>query len=291
MTTKNLILKIQKANKLADVLNVAHLKKEYRTAVKLLHPDLCGENLDEAVKALIKLNQLKEAFFNGTVLEDDSGTFRVTNKTVVFNNPGSLLKTSYNNYQTLKNLRSKAALHFQKYLPEVMVLDRKLEVYLRERAIPISGLELPQKHVNWILSRLLEVVSWLSQEGYVHGGIHPESVLVAPETHGIILPSFYHFTQKNRRLKSISGKYQHWYPKVVFDEKRAISLIDIELCKRTAAYLLGDKSGIGIKLKKTHHPAFINFLLKKHDDAYECFHEYRTMLSKNFEKKFCVLDL
>ena len=291
MTTKNLILNIQRAKKLSDVLNVSHLKKEYRLVVKLLHPDLCSHNLNEAVEALIKLNQLKEAFFQGALLNDDAGIFRATDKMLFFSGKKSWLQRSYNNYFVLKNIRIRAALHFHQYLPETMNLEGDLKVYLTKRAIPISGLELPQKHVNWILSRLLEVVAWLSQEGYVHAGIHPESILVVPETHGIVLTSFYHLTQKNQRLKSISATYQHWYPEEVFWKKQAIPLIDIELCKRTAAYLLGDKSGIGVSLKKTHHIAFINFLLKRHTNAYHCYDEYRSLLDENFEKKFWPLEI
>ena len=131
----------------------------------------------------------------------------------------------------------------------------------------------------------------MAQEGYVHCGINPESVFIVPETHGIIITSFYHLSLDDGRLRTISAKYQNWYPTEIFKEKRAKSIIDLELCKRTAAYLLGDKSGLGIKLKKTHNKDFINFLLNSHSNAFECYQAYRKMLKRNFEEKYHHLSL
>jgi hypothetical protein len=67
--------------------------------------------------------------------------------------------------------------------------------------------------------------------------------LLFQKTHGIIIPSFYHMTPLGRPLKTISGRYQHWYPASTFDKKIAQELIDIELAKKVAIYLSGDPSG------------------------------------------------
>ena len=52
------------------------------------------------------------------------------------------------------------------------------------------------------------------------------------------------------------------YPDHVKIDKLAKADIDIELCKRTAIYLLGDKSGIGNILRKTHSIPFLDFCQK-----------------------------
>jgi hypothetical protein len=138
---------------------------------------------------------------------------------------------------------------------------------------------------------MLEFSAWLHQSGFSHNGINPESIFIVPETHGIICVSFYHLTKLHSGLSTISAKYRTFYPANVFDNKIAASNIDIELSKRTAIYVLGDKSGNGIMLKKTHNEDFMDFVIKQHYHSYPAFKEYRDLLSKNFPKKFYLLNL
>ena len=271
------------------MVDIRNWKATYRDMVRWLHPDRC--TVDGSVNALIHLYQLRETFEKGQQKQDDAGKFRAKDKEAVYQGNLDLLKLSYNNFVNLKTRNDDAARHFHRYLPTSMALTDKLSVRFQHRSIPLSGLELPQQHVLWILSRLLECCAWFAQIDYVHGGINPESIYVVPKTHGIVFGSFYHFTKVGGRLKTISAKYKNWYPDAVFDTKRASTVIDLELCKRTAAYLLGDTSGTGVKLLKTHHQAFINFLLDTHTNAFECYDAYRKMLKQNFKRKFHELKL
>ena len=68
--------------------------------------------------------------------------------------------------------------------------------------------------------------------------------------------------------------------------------IDVELAKRTIAYLGGDKSGLGLMFKKTHNKDWVDFIIKFHnEDTFLVFQKYRELLDKNFEKKFHKLDI
>lgn len=289
MNTFNLINRILSSTRIQQVFDTKEITKSYKKALGILHPDVC--HLPHSIEAFVKLNQLKSEFDRGKIIKDDAGEFEVKNNVASFRGDEKLLQVSYDHFQMLKEKRDKASLSFHKYIPEGMGLTSDLQVMFKERTVPVSRLVLPQKHVLWILSRLLETCAWFSQIGYVHGGLNPESILIVPETHGIIIGSFYHLTKKNQRLRTVSAKYKHWYPEEVFKDKRARTKTDLELVKRTAAYLLGDPSGVGIKLKKTHHPALLAFLLKQHTNAYECYDDYRKMLKVNFEVKFSELIL
>ena len=288
-TVHTLIQKIISAPSLLSLFPAGNIKKHYREAVKQLHPDLCTEPMAE--EALIRLNELRLKHEKGIVITDDAGSIWTQKKEAIFRGELDLLSTSNQNYQRLKHLKSSAAQHFQLYLPARMEMTDVLAVEFPFRAVPLHSLELPQEHVNWVLSRLLELLAWLAQEGFVHGGINPRSIFILPETHGIVLTSFYHMKRVGDRLSSISAAYRNWYPKDVFSDKRASTLIDLECCKRTAAYLLGDKSGAGIKLKKTHLGAYIDFLLDRHENAYACYDEYRNLLQRHFEPRFVPLAL
>ncbi len=290
MAPQELINKINNATHLGDVLDLTDWRKHYGDIARVLHPDVC--NILGAADAFARLNALKEGWEKGYRLTDDAGAVRAQNLSITFVGDPKLLLQSYRNYGYLKSLNSPAAQHFKRYLPESMSLDAAvLTMNLRHRAAPLTGLILQQGHANWILSRLLEVASWLAQEGWTHGGINPESVFVVPETHGIILTSFYHLTPREGMVKTISAEYKNWYPDALFAKKIAEPLIDLELCKRTTAAILGDPSGLGMKLKLTHNKAFIDFLLTAHPDAFDCYDKYRKLLDKQFPKKFLPLNL
>jgi hypothetical protein len=171
--------------------------------------------------------------------------------------------------------------------------DNKLYGTLSHRAIPISSIDsLPQEHLNWALSRILEFATWLNNNNISHNGINPDSIYLVPETHGIIVISYYHVNTAAKKLKTISGRYSKFYPEILFKEKLSEPFVDIELAKRTIAFLAGDKSGIGMKFKRTLNKDWIDFLLEfSTKSTFNTFSDYRQILSKNFEKKFHILNI
>ena len=124
-------------------------------------------------------------------------------------------------------------------------------------------------------------------------GLNPTTVFVVPETHGIIIISFYHMGTLGKKAETISAKYKMWYPTTLFTKKIATQDIDLELCKKIALYLLGDRSAAGTKLKKDKdvNQDVLTFLLTKHENHKDEFVQYRELLAKNFEKKFYLLNL
>ena len=100
-------------------------------------------------------------------------------------------------------------------------------------------------------------------------------------------------TLVNKKAETISAKYKMWYPTTLFTKKIATHDIDLELCKKIALYLLGDRSGAGTKLKvdKDVNQEFLTFLLTKHQNEYQDYINFRAMLKKNFESKFYLLNL
>ncbi len=283
----DIINKILKALTVVDVFtNLNEWKTEYQQYAKLIHPDICKEA--KAQEATTKLNQFKDELENGKKFKDDAGIVSYTFKTVTFIGDENLLKKSYDNYNILMSFTDKAAKFFQQYLPVSgqLLNTNELEFTLPLRGIPLCSIgTTEQKHVNWMVSRMLELTAWINQIGYSHCGINPDSIFVIPENHGMICTSFYYLTRLDTPLKTISGKYQNLYPTEVFKTKKATSNIDIELVKRTAIYMLGDMSGSGAKLRKTHENEIIDFLVKRQYDASETFKEHKTILRKYFDTK------
>lgn len=286
-----LINKICKANKIEDVLHTANFKAEFNSILKQIHPDTCTD--PGAVEATSKMNIWKDQYENGKPFTDDAGIFKTNGYWADFLSVSPNLTASVDHYNRFQQLRLDADTHFKKYLPKEChkQANGTYRFVFEKRAIPLSGLQLPQEHVNWVLNRLLEYTAYLSQSGFVHGGLNPESVFIVPETHGIQVVSFYHLARKDRRIHTVSGRYMNWYPAKVVKTKVAMPVTDLECAKRIAAYLLGDASGNAVKFRKTHNQDFINFLLTQHDDAYECLTQYQQLLRANFKSRFHSLTI
>ena len=292
MTAEILLKNVQNAAQPEEIFTRTAYKKEYIAYIKLLHPDVCV--LSGATEAVEKLNAYKTYMEGLFTLEDDAGTMQILdNQTIVFKGDQALLQKSLDNYNRLMRLTDASSLHFRQYLPKTLAWQGdELHATHTHRLVPLTHLTLPQEHVSWLLSRMFELVAWLHQSGFGHIGIHPESICVVPETHGIVCVSFYHLKPLGGKLETLAGKYVDWYPQITFDKKQAIPYIDLSLAQRTALYLLGDKSGNGVKLKRTCNEQLIDFLITPHYDSYQTYDEYRKLLRIIFGKpKFHELKL
>lgn len=294
MEAATIIEKILKAKSVIDAFyDVNDWKNTYKNYIRLIHPDVC--KLPNAKEATEMLNHFKDQLDSGKKHNDDAGEITYYLKTVEIVGDKDLLKKSFDNYNLLMALKDDASNHFKKYLPvsAKMVSETELVFTLSSRAVPLSSLGVvEQKHANWMLSRMFEFTSWINQIGYSHAGINPESIYVMPENHGMVCISFYHLTKLSAAVKTVSAKYRNFYPPQLFTHKKADSNIDIELSKKTAIYLLGDKSGSGVILKKTHENEIIHFLQKQSYVPTENYSEYRSLLKKYFDtKEFHVLNV
>lgn len=294
MTDIEIIGKILKSKKPQDILN-GDWKATYKSYSRLIHPDTCQQF--NASDAMARLNEYKDLINNGIEYQDETGPFKVFEKKIVYqvtDENRALLRKSFENYKILKTKTDKSSVSFHRYLPESMRLGKnQLVISFKDRSVPLTGEQLPQIHVNWLFSRMFEVSLWFRNIGYSHMGMNPTTVFVVPETHGIILTTFYHMTHLDTKADTISARYKMWYPTMLFMKKIATQDIDLELCKKIALYLLGDRSAAGTKLKRDVdvNQEILTFLLTKHQNEVEDYKQYRELLSKNFEKKFYPLDL
>ena len=263
----------------AQVLPRLNYRAEYHRLVRQLHPDVCA--LPGAAEAVARLNHYATQLAALDRPTDDAGPVQVLpDGRLRFTGEVALLRQSVANYQRLLALRDAASAHFGRYLPSSLAWEGEALLLnpASARAVPLAGLVLPPEHVAWVLSRLLELVAWLHQSGYVHAGLVPESLALVPETHGLVVLSFYHLTSLGGPLTTISGRYRPWYPDAVFANKRATPGIDLALVQRTAVTLLGDPSGYGVRLRGTVDERLLTFLLTPHHEAYQAFDDYRWLL-------------
>ncbi|OJV14584.1 MAG: hypothetical protein BGO21_17880 [Dyadobacter sp. 50-39] len=257
----------------------------FREMMKTIHPDRCKHPL--AQEATHHLLEMHRHFTSGSSFTDDSGDFLTNGYWVRFQGEKPVIANAMRNQQ---QIAANATEHFRRYMPYTW--DSESSFLLARRAIPLVNLTLPQEHVNWVVSRLLEFCMQLHiHTGCAHLGLTPAHVMLVPETHGIAVAGFYHMAAISGRVSTISGAWRHWYPGQLLRDKKATGNADLEMVKRIGAYLLGDRSGLGTALRKTHHREFVDFLLTSDDDSLACYEKYREMLNSNFPSQFIHLNL
>jgi hypothetical protein len=283
MEVKELVKKILSAKSIKELVDINDYATSWKNIMKQIHPDVYKESDASTVSA--RFMQLKDLWENGWVFDDDSGTVRIKEDIITFEGTADLIKKSQQNYERIYRMAND---NFKRYLPNKFIGNT---VTLDDNFLSLKDVDLPEEHARWVLSRLLEFSGYMESVGYVHAGLTLDSFLVNPKTHGIKVISFYHMKPINSKLETVSAKFYRLYPSAVFDKKLAEPKIDLELAKRTICFILGDKSGMGVKLKKTVSAPFIEFLLKTNSNSIEAFIEWRKLLKDNYESKFYPLEL
>jgi len=257
----------------------------FREMLKAVHPDKCKH--PQAQEATNRLLEMFRHFTSGTAFTDDSGDYLTNGHWVLFQGGAPVIAQAKRNQLEIV---AGATEHLKRYMPYTW--DSECRFLLSKRAVPLVNLTLPQEHVNWVVSRLLEFCMLLHRHtGRAHLGLTPAQVMLVPETHDIAVAGFYHLAGLNSRVSTISGAYRHWYPGQMLRDKKATENADLEMVKRMGAYLLGDRSGLGTALRKTHHREFVDFLLSSDDDSLACYEKYREMLDRNFPSQFIHLNI
>lgn len=278
-----IIEEVLQAKHIKEIIDLTDFANDCKRLVKLIHPDICKDS--KATQAFARFQELKRSYEEGFKYLDDNGEVTIKDNNITLK--GDINKINYSN-RFGNELLKYGTENFRHYMP-LSFKDR--EIITKSNHLALLGITLPEEHVRWILNRLLEFCAYMEKNGLVHAGLSLESALIEPSTHGINVISFYHTTPIGAKLRTISSKYKRFYPPKTFTEKIADTEIDIAMAKGIACTLLGDPSGIGVKLKGKISKPLVNFLLSHHDSAYVAMTDYKEMLKNNYESKFYTLKL
>ena len=118
-----------------------------------------------------------------------------------------IMRKSLKAYHEIRS-RKRHEFFVNSYLPMAMGFGtEKYECHCNYRVASLLDRTLDEKHVRWVLNRMLEFSAWMESIKLIHGGINPDSVLIMPEPHGIQVISFYHLTKLGNKMRTIPGKY------------------------------------------------------------------------------------
>ncbi len=108
------------------------------------------------------------------------------------------------------------------------------------RAAHPGGVE--PKVAAWMWRRLLEVLSFLRQAGFVHGAVLPQHLLVEEGEHGLRLVGYSCADRAGEPLRAVCSRYESFYPRA--SPGPLEPGMDVQMAARCIAFVLGPATGL-----------------------------------------------
>lgn len=150
--------------------------------------------------------------------------------------------------------------HFTRYLPRLVAgtqmsdgravnvlasgegtFDKYVSLDEIIRAYPNGYPKNPARHMIWQAKRLLEVLSWVHRNGFVHGGVLPPQIMYREKDHAGMLCNWCYATRLSARekLPAKVAEYEAWYPEGMLGDRPPMPADDTAMLARCMIYSLG----------------------------------------------------
>lgn len=93
------------------------------------------------------------------------------------------------------------------------------------------------RDIAWIFKRILIGLGNAHEIGLVHGAINPDSILIHPELHGLVIQNWQYAVEDGQTLSALPASHKALYPSYVFDKKPAHKELDFYLAAKTMELL------------------------------------------------------
>lgn len=159
--------------------------------------------------------------------------------------------------------------------PHVYTLEQVREKYK-------SGVHI--KDMAWMVNRLFSALGFAHQVGIVHGAVLPNHVLIDTKDHSALIVGWTQAVSMPGRIKSISSKYESWYPEEVIQKRDCGPQTDIYMAARCAMYLLGieEPSKLPPKFRGFFKACLMPQKAMRPDDAWEVHDDFGEILASLF---------
>ncbi len=225
---------------------------------------------------------------------------------------GWYIKKEYENL-VLFGLKSIGSIRFpdnrmkeqhQRYLPFVektiettngyLVLMRKTEdVILLSDLIKYLG-RMPPKHMSWVVSSLLNILSFYEVIGLTHNGLDVNTVFVSPTNHTAFpLGGWWYALKDKEKLKYLSPTTFLVAPTEVLLKKVADARIDLASVRALARTAIGDPTGARLQSTADIPKSLANWLrLPPPKSAIKDYENWGKVLTESWgPRKFLKLDV
>jgi hypothetical protein len=139
------------------------------------------------------------------------------------------------------------------------------------------------RDLAWMFKRTLGALWYLHREGYVHGAILPEHVLIHPVTHGAKLVDFCYAVKAGQPLRAMSGPRRDHYPPEVPAKQAATPATDIYMAASMFAPMLA--RGTPGFIAGFFNACMLANPNRRPQDAGDLHDEFDALLTKHVGKK------
>jgi hypothetical protein len=176
----------------------------------------------------------------------------------------------------------------------IMVLPKAADMILLADLLEHLGGAIDARHVAWIGSSLQNLACYFEYVGIVHHDISPQTVLVSPEHHSVmLLGGWWYANFVGGKINALPNRTINVAPADVLRNKRADIRVDLELIRQIGRELLGEKGSMPIKTNERIPAAMARwFNGATSGSAVADYQLWRNMLEMDFGKpRFCRLDV
>ena len=158
----------------------------------------------------------------------------------------------------------------------LVVAARDPEEVLLADVLAVQG-AMPEKHAAWVCTSLLNIATYLTYGGLVHGAISPETVFVNPRTHAVHLATGWCFaTKAGTRPAALPGRTLELVPRLAVKGQVADPDVDLQLIRQTVREALSDPRGTAGAVRALPRPIADWLTLPPAETALEDFQAWET---------------
>ncbi len=95
------------------------------------------------------------------------------------------------------------------------------------------------RHAVWIFKRMLELLSWVHESGFVHAAILPQHVVIHARGHGAMLVGFSCAARIGEKPVAFAESQNEFYPDSVKSGDPLIPAVDLIMAARVVSFLIG----------------------------------------------------
>jgi serine/threonine protein kinase len=170
----------------------------------------------------------------------------------------------------------------------VIVVEKEKSLICLRDVLNFYKGKIDPKHVAWILSGLYNTACYLEFHKKMHGGISIDNYFINPDTHqGALLGGWWYAHNHSDKLTALGLAAMSVAPPSIINEKKANTILNLEMIKAIGRELLGDKTGIYLPKDKTIPSPLVNWL-RDSSGSKTAYKEYETWQKEILTQSFGV---
>jgi hypothetical protein len=177
---------------------------------------------------------------------------------------------------------------------QILTLAKTEDVYPMRLVLEHFGGKLPDRHVAWVMSRLLNISCYMNYSGVVHNGITVDNCFMSPSLHSVLLlGGWWYATELGKPMIGIPAEVFEVMSVAAKARRISSNMTDLESIKQIGRVLLGQNNCRLLAASDLAPKPFTDFLISgSKESSIEEFKKWSKALDAAYGKRqFVPLDV